>query len=130
MFLGELPVKMQERGSQQTGCLLFTVVQIDSVRPAFEARDPGGLFSQWRPLPPYTLPSLLLRHPVPTNMPSISSFLPEQRWRLPSANREPRQLWAHRREPMSNTCFSQAWLSMPIITPTLFGLCRVANPNT
>lgn len=33
VFFGELPVKMQERGSQQTGCLLFTVGQIDSVRP-------------------------------------------------------------------------------------------------
>ncbi len=48
---------MQERGSQQTGCLLFTVVQIDSVRPAFEARDPGGLFSA-APSPPSVHPPL------------------------------------------------------------------------
>lgn len=93
-----------------------------------------GPWSRWSvlsaaPSLPFTLPTLRLGHPVPTNMPGISSFLPE-RWCLPSANRRPPQLWAHRCEPMNNTCFSQAWLSMPIITPTLFGLCPAANPNT
>lgn len=59
VFVGALPVKMQERGSQQTGCLLFTVVQIDSVRLAFEAHDPGGLFSAVPSLSP-TLKALRL----------------------------------------------------------------------
>lgn len=36
VFVGGLPVKMEERVNQQTDCLLFTVVQIDSVRSAFE----------------------------------------------------------------------------------------------
>lgn len=64
VFVGELPEKMQVRGSQQTGCLLFTVVEIDSVRPAFEARDSGGLY----PVPPpYPLPVLRLGHSEPTN---------------------------------------------------------------
>lgn len=46
MFVGRLPVKMEARVTQQTDCLLFTVVQIDSVRSAFEApTDPGGLYS-------------------------------------------------------------------------------------
>ncbi|KAK5878645.1 hypothetical protein CesoFtcFv8_024035 [Champsocephalus esox] len=67
---------MQERGSQKTGCLLFTVVQIDSVRPAFEAHDPGGLFSAAPFSPPSHSSSHSLGHPVPTNMPGIGSFLP------------------------------------------------------
>lgn len=70
VFVGKLPVKMQERGSQQTGCLLFTVVQIDSVRPAFEARDPGGLFSLRRPLPSLHLPPPFTL-PLPLPWPSV-----------------------------------------------------------
>lgn len=37
VFVGKLPVKIKERVNQQTDCLLFTVVQIDSVRSVFEA---------------------------------------------------------------------------------------------
>lgn len=129
MFVGRLPVKMQERGSQQTGCLLFTVVQIDSVRLAFEACNPGGLFFA-APASLLILPlSLHLRCPMPTNTPGISGFLSEQ-WCLPSTNHMALQLWAHWCKPMNDTCFSQEWFYMPVITPTLFGLCHKANLNT
>lgn len=81
------------------------------------------------PPPPSASPPSASAVLCPQTCPASAAFSPEW-WCLPCTNRKPLQLWAHRPEPMNNTCFSQAWLSMPIITPTLFGLCHEANPNT
>lgn len=105
VFVGTLPVKIQERVSQQTGSPLFTVVQMGSVRLAFEAHDPGGLFSVVPPTPhthTYTPTANLLL----ASTCQQSSF--SGRWCLSSTNHKPLPpLRAHRCEPMNNTCFSE-----------------------
>ena len=76
---------MWEGGSQQTGCLLFTVVQIESVRPAFEARGPGGLFTAALSSLPSPRPPRAHKHawhqPLPPR--TVVSFL-HQSWSVAS----------------------------------------------
>lgn len=88
--------------------------------------DPGGLCSPRCPfsLPPaLPWPSLARKHAWHRHLPSQS---------LQSFHPPITSLHSHGHIDVSQwaTPVSEVWLFMPIITPTLFGLCRAANPNT
>lgn len=129
VFFGELPVKMQERGSQQTGCLLFTVGQIDSVRPGL--LGPGSRWSVLNGVPPciLSLPSFYPPTPPTHTQTRLALAASSSEWLcLPSTNCKPPKLWSHQCEPMNNTCFlcrrsrrCQSW-------PQLY-LSSVAKPS-
>lgn len=123
VFVGELPVKMEERGSQQTGCSLLSRLTLSGLPLRPWSR--WSLFSTVPLLPP---PRSALAITCPqTCLASTSSSQSLQSFHPPITS-----LHSHGHIDVSQwaTPVSEVWLFMPIITPTLFGLCRAANPNT
>lgn len=99
VFVGELPVKMEERGSQQTGCSLLSRLTLSG--PPLRPWSRWSLFSTVPLLPP---PRFALAITCPQTCLASTSSFPEPP-ELPSTNHKSPQPWAHWCEPMSNTCF-------------------------
>lgn len=113
-------------GEGKSADWLFTVVQIDSVRPAFEALIQVVSVLHGAPSPS---PPLCLGHHLPTNMPGIDIFLPEPP-ELPSTNHKYPQPWAHWCEPMSNTCFSSVAVHANHNTHLIWSLSSSQSQHT
>lgn len=134
VFVGRQPVKIKARVTQQTDCLLFTVVQIDSVRSAFEAPLIQVVCTLLRPRFDSHSSLLWVGHVLPTNMPRRQQLPPRaagsslHRPCVPAAT-------GMRCEPVNNTFFfflsffSKHACPPPVITLALFGLGRAANPK-
>lgn len=134
VFVGRQPVKIKARVTEQTDCLLFTVVQIDSVRSAFEAPLIQVVCTLLRPRFDSHSSLLWVGHVLPANMPRRQQLPPGAAWVFSTPALCPSShghaMWASEQHLFFFfSFFSEHACPPPVITLALFGLGLAANPK-